>query len=660
MRPPTDMPRTSRPAARRRRRWIIAAVIVLIVVFASLRTFADFYTDALWFSSVGLHSVWTSLFEIKLGLVLTFAAIFAVLLLVSLLIAERLAPEGPCARRGGRVRPPVPRGDRALRPVAPGGGGGDPLPDRRLAGDRPVAELDPLQERVPVPELGPPVPPERRLLRLHPALPAVPRALGVGRAGGHPARDGAQPLPERRYPGPGPAPAGASGGEGAHLGHPRAHRAGQGGRLLPGALRARPLGQRLRPGCRVHGRPRPAARARTADPGLTGRRGVADLQHSAPRLGAPHPRRRPLVPRRADRGDHLPGGRAGAQGEPIAELARASLHPAEHRLHACGDGDRLGAVGSLSGQLDPLGIGAHVEQRHAGQHAAVGPDPDPADVRQAPGHPHLLPVQQPGGRPLHGERRRDSGDRRRPRDQRPGPAVDLLGQHHPPVHPRLRHGDLTRQHLHLDRRAGLRGRRRAADLEQRTSRRHPAVGVLRPQQRGLRGGQHQATRDRLPGDQRRQRRDPLLGQRRRPAVLALQAADVHRPLQRPQPADLQPDHRPVAHHVRPRRPTAGPKGRSLPQPRRGSLSGAGERPDHVDPGRVHDHRQLPVRAERRHLRAPVEQRAEHHLQLRPQLGEGGHGRVHRTHDLLRDGPERPAHPARTRRPSPICSRRPRR
>ena len=59
MRTPSDMPQDARarltsapPSA------IIVAMIVLVVLFASLRTFAVFYTDALWFSSVKLHSVW--------------------------------------------------------------------------------------------------------------------------------------------------------------------------------------------------------------------------------------------------------------------------------------------------------------------------------------------------------------------------------------------------------------------------------------------------------------------------------------------------------------------------------------------------------------------------------------------------------------------------
>ena len=89
------MPQPTRPATRRRRRVLIVVAIILIILFASLKTFATFYTDALWFSSVNLHSVWLKLFEIKVGLLVVFAAIFAVMLLASLVVAERLAPKGP-------------------------------------------------------------------------------------------------------------------------------------------------------------------------------------------------------------------------------------------------------------------------------------------------------------------------------------------------------------------------------------------------------------------------------------------------------------------------------------------------------------------------------------------------------------------------------------
>ena len=95
MRPPTEIPRAPRPATHRRRRWIVVVVIILIIVFASLKTFATFYTDALWFSSIDLHPVWLKMFETKVGLFVVFSAIFAVALLGSLVVAERLAPRGP-------------------------------------------------------------------------------------------------------------------------------------------------------------------------------------------------------------------------------------------------------------------------------------------------------------------------------------------------------------------------------------------------------------------------------------------------------------------------------------------------------------------------------------------------------------------------------------
>ena len=71
------------------------AIVIAVILIASLRTFAVFYTDALWFSSVSLHSVWVKLFEIKFGLMVVFALIFVVMLMASLLVAERLAPKGP-------------------------------------------------------------------------------------------------------------------------------------------------------------------------------------------------------------------------------------------------------------------------------------------------------------------------------------------------------------------------------------------------------------------------------------------------------------------------------------------------------------------------------------------------------------------------------------
>ncbi|HEX3839581.1 MAG TPA: UPF0182 family protein [Acidimicrobiales bacterium] len=95
MRPPTEIPKPTRSASHARRRGIVIAIILLVAILLSLNAFAHIYTDALWFSSVHLHSVWRSLFDIKAGLMLTFAVIFGVLLFASLMVAERLAPKGP-------------------------------------------------------------------------------------------------------------------------------------------------------------------------------------------------------------------------------------------------------------------------------------------------------------------------------------------------------------------------------------------------------------------------------------------------------------------------------------------------------------------------------------------------------------------------------------
>jgi uncharacterized protein len=94
VRAPSNVPRIPRSTSRRRR-LIIAIVVILVILIASLRTFAVFYTDALWFSSVNLHSVWLKMLEIKVGLMVTFSIIFAILLSASLMVAERIAPKGP-------------------------------------------------------------------------------------------------------------------------------------------------------------------------------------------------------------------------------------------------------------------------------------------------------------------------------------------------------------------------------------------------------------------------------------------------------------------------------------------------------------------------------------------------------------------------------------
>jgi uncharacterized membrane protein (UPF0182 family) len=75
------------------RGWIIGAVIVLIVLLFSLRGLAGFYTDYLWFDSVGQGSTWSSLLAARVAPALVFTIVFFVIMFVNLVIADRLAPK---------------------------------------------------------------------------------------------------------------------------------------------------------------------------------------------------------------------------------------------------------------------------------------------------------------------------------------------------------------------------------------------------------------------------------------------------------------------------------------------------------------------------------------------------------------------------------------
>ncbi|MHB8264230.1 MAG: UPF0182 family membrane protein [Acidimicrobiales bacterium] len=67
-------------------------VVVLVILAASLRSLAFVYTDALWFTSVGMGEIWHTLFMVKMGLYLGFGALFFALTWVNLAFADRLAP----------------------------------------------------------------------------------------------------------------------------------------------------------------------------------------------------------------------------------------------------------------------------------------------------------------------------------------------------------------------------------------------------------------------------------------------------------------------------------------------------------------------------------------------------------------------------------------
>jgi uncharacterized membrane protein (UPF0182 family) len=89
---PEEMPTRQRPSHHRRRVVLVVVLAVLVAILASLHSLAAVYTDALWFGSVHLASVWHRLFDVKLGLFVVFGAIFFVLLFVNLTVVGRLAP----------------------------------------------------------------------------------------------------------------------------------------------------------------------------------------------------------------------------------------------------------------------------------------------------------------------------------------------------------------------------------------------------------------------------------------------------------------------------------------------------------------------------------------------------------------------------------------
>jgi uncharacterized protein len=72
---------------------IIAIVAVVAVLFFSARGIAGFYTDYLWFDSLGYADVFTGVLGAKIALATIFTLGFASLLVFNLWLADRLAPK---------------------------------------------------------------------------------------------------------------------------------------------------------------------------------------------------------------------------------------------------------------------------------------------------------------------------------------------------------------------------------------------------------------------------------------------------------------------------------------------------------------------------------------------------------------------------------------
>ena len=88
-RDPTPIPIRS---ISRGRRLLIIIGIALFVLLLSLRGIATFWTDYLWFDSVGFGSVWTTLLFTRVILVLLGSLVAFGLLYLNLVVADRLSP----------------------------------------------------------------------------------------------------------------------------------------------------------------------------------------------------------------------------------------------------------------------------------------------------------------------------------------------------------------------------------------------------------------------------------------------------------------------------------------------------------------------------------------------------------------------------------------
>ena len=75
----------------RRRWWLVLAVLAVLVLLFAQRV-ASFYTDVLWFDSVGFSSVFWTLLTTQIGLGVTAGAVMIILLAGNLLLARKLAP----------------------------------------------------------------------------------------------------------------------------------------------------------------------------------------------------------------------------------------------------------------------------------------------------------------------------------------------------------------------------------------------------------------------------------------------------------------------------------------------------------------------------------------------------------------------------------------
>ena len=81
-----------RRAQNRGRIVLIVLAVALVLFITSLRGLAGFYTDYLWFDSLGMSGVFKHVLGAKVALALIFTGIFFLLCWLNLWIVDRIAP----------------------------------------------------------------------------------------------------------------------------------------------------------------------------------------------------------------------------------------------------------------------------------------------------------------------------------------------------------------------------------------------------------------------------------------------------------------------------------------------------------------------------------------------------------------------------------------
>ena len=432
---------------RRRRRSSCAAGssssgVLLVVLLFSLRGLAGFYTDFLWFDSVGFGGApGGSCLTAKIVPALVFTVVFFVIMLANLTVADRLAPS--TGRRGPRTssssatssssRPYQGRIRVAHRALL--------RPGRRRQRVGAVAAMDPVHRTASTSASR-----TRSSTWTSASTCSSSRSCASSSTGCSPALvivlivtavahylNGGIRLPE-------PVPAGHAPGEGAPLGDPGADGAGEVGAVLPRPLPARLLDARRRAGRELHRR-----RTRSS-PALNL---LIFISIVAAALFIWNIWRRGWV---------LPIIAVGLWG--FVALVIGTIYPAgvqkfrvdpnefqSERTYIERNITSTRAAFDLH-QVDvkDLDYQETIEpETVAGQPAddrerpPVGPRGDPAHLPDPPGLPDLLPARRRRHRPLRDRRRDPAGDDLGPRAQQQRAAQPVVGQRAPRVHARVRH-----------------------------------------------------------------------------------------------------------------------------------------------------------------------------------------------------------------------------